>query len=191
MKWHELYKRVSDKGGKDAIFLQPTLTGLPLPLQRYDEPFLPYSRDIIQATKHQVNIYIFDLASYFRTGAAGIVALERAIAYVRNEAVTILHGPFVGTQYECLGGDASLQVDALTVLFKRDLDYYLDHPPYSAFLWTQNQETVANGGVLTSNQLKLYYDSEELSLNLITNDLLLADKTDNYIDTIREQLTRR
>lgn len=64
-------------------------------MQRYDEPFLPFGKDLIAATRDLVAGYVFDLEAYLVPGAAGIIALERTISYVPSDLVTVLHGTFV------------------------------------------------------------------------------------------------
>src|SRR5215470_3431767 len=82
-----------------AIGLAPTLEKLPLSIHRYDDPFLPYGKSIIDATHDLVCGYVFHLAAYLALGAAGAVALERTIAYVPAPLVKILHGPFASPDY--------------------------------------------------------------------------------------------
>ena len=84
-----------------ALMLSPRLAQMPLPMQRYDDPFLPFGKAIIDATRDLVCAYVFDLAAYLALGAAGAVALERTIAYAGTDdaTVTILHAPFVGAAY--------------------------------------------------------------------------------------------
>lgn len=84
-----------------AMMLSPILGRMPLPIQRHDDPFLPWGKAIIDATRDLVVAYTFDLAAYLAIGAAGAIALERTIAYANGDGktATILHGPFVGDGY--------------------------------------------------------------------------------------------
>src|SRR5689334_7364687 len=72
-----------------AISLAPTLNKLPLELQRFDDPFLPFGKAVIDATADLVCAYVFHLGPYLALGAAGAVALERTIAYVPQTAIKI------------------------------------------------------------------------------------------------------
>jgi hypothetical protein len=177
-------KNIEKRPSPKAIWLKPSLDRIPLPIQRFDEPFLPLSKAIVKATKDYVAIYIFDLASYISIGAAGIVALERAIAYTNQEAVTVLHGPFSGKNYGVLGEDISLNVDALTVTSHEDLNYYTTNPPYGAFLF--NGSHVKKGGTMNNNTLTLCYPEQaDIIIDLIDTDIILQDLTETYIDAIK------
>lgn len=65
-----------------CIGLDPQPNKLPLPATRWDEPLLPFNRAIIEATADLVCAYKPNLAFYLQWGAAGIIALERTIAYI-------------------------------------------------------------------------------------------------------------
>lgn len=100
-----------------VLWLAPQLQQMPLPMQRFDEPFLPFSKAIISATRDHVWGYAFDLAAYFALGAAGIVALERAIAFARagHDVFCALHGPFASGAFAAAVSDSALAVDAVTI----------------------------------------------------------------------------
>ncbi|MBW4435963.1 MAG: hypothetical protein KME04_02435 [Pleurocapsa minor GSE-CHR-MK-17-07R] len=97
--------------------LRPTIPMMPLPIARFDDPFLPFGKAVINVTHPFVCGYVFDLAAYFALGAAGIVALERSIAYARGfeAVVAILHVPFASGAYAIACGPLALNVDAVTV----------------------------------------------------------------------------
>jgi hypothetical protein len=103
------------------VELAPRVADLPGPIQKYDDPFLPYSRAIIEATAESVAGYWFDLAAYLALGAAGAIALERAVALVRagGAHLTVLHGPFARGDYAALAGRDALHVDAATITERR------------------------------------------------------------------------
>jgi hypothetical protein len=44
-----------------ALLLAPKLAKMPLPIARYDDPFLPFGKAIIDATRDLVCAYVFDL----------------------------------------------------------------------------------------------------------------------------------
>src|SRR5258708_558255 len=81
-----------------AIGIAPALKKLPYEIQRYDDPFLPFGKSIIDSTSDLVWGYVFHLGPYLALGAAGAKALERTIAYVPDHLVKILHGPFVSEE---------------------------------------------------------------------------------------------
>lgn len=122
------------KGSNLALWLAPRLSQLPLPIQRYDDPFLPFGKAVINATSELVAAYVFDLAAYLALGAAGAVALERTIAYVAGRAVTILHGPFVGDQYLPISDETAFNVDAVTLASPADFAAYTLRPERGAFV---------------------------------------------------------
>ncbi len=99
-----------------ALMLAPRVPLMPVPIAKYDDPFLPFGKAIIDVTHDLVCAYLFDLASYLSIGAAGAVALERTIAYAKGESVlTILHGVFSTEDYVEAAGAGGFGVDAVTV----------------------------------------------------------------------------
>lgn len=97
-----------------ALMFAPSVAKMPLPIRAHDDPFFPFGKAIIDATADRINAYIFNFASYLSLGAAGVIALERTIAYA-NDKVTILHGPFCSKEFSVLADDVSINVDAITV----------------------------------------------------------------------------
>src|SRR4051812_25649910 len=93
--------------------MSPRLTKMPLPMQRYDDPFLPFGKAIIAATQDLVCAYVFDLAAYLAIGAAGAVALERTIAFVGENNLTVLHAWFADSGY--ISAAEAFGVDAVTL----------------------------------------------------------------------------
>lgn len=109
-----------------GLLMLPRLTQLPLPIQKYDDPFLPFGKAVIDATQAVVCAYVFDVAAYLALGAAGAVALERTIAYARatRDTLTILHGPFASPHYVEAAGESGFAVDAVTVVDEGLLESY-------------------------------------------------------------------
>lgn len=108
-----------------ALVLAPRLPLMPLPFVDVDDPFLPFSKAVIDATKDGVCVYLFNCAAYLALGAAGAVALERAMAYARDDAVTVLDGAFTAGGYA--EAAAAFNADALTVRLLEEattLDHY-------------------------------------------------------------------
>ncbi len=112
--------------GDRLLYLRPVLTQMPLPIQRYDDPFLPFSKAIINATCDLVCGYLFDFAAYLTLGAAGAVALERAIAYAGADSatITILHAPLWGVDFARAMGETAFNVDAVTLVRAEDTTAY-------------------------------------------------------------------
>ena len=189
MSWNKFYKSVNDLSARrrTAIWLKPSLHRLPLPIQRHDEPFFPLSKAIVQATTSKAGLFIFDFASYLATGAAGIVALERSIAYAKDKGLSILHGPFSGTHYIVLADEISFTIDAITVTLQTDLAFYLKNPPFAPFLY--DDVTVELGGIMSDKSLRLYKpDKPMIDIPIIDSHDLLSDLTDTYLQSIKQQL---
>src|SRR5258707_9750631 len=98
-----------------AIGLAPALKRLPYESQRWDDPFLPFGKAIIDTTSDLVCAYVFHLGAYLALGAAGAVALERTIAYVPTGIVKILHGPFASNDYVTAAFEDGFGANAVTV----------------------------------------------------------------------------
>lgn len=97
--------------------LAPRVAEMPAPIQKYDDPFLPYCRAVFTATSDWVAGYVFDLAAFLALGAAGAVALERAAAVLAatQDAVSVIHGPFTRPDYAGFCGETALRTDGATV----------------------------------------------------------------------------
>ncbi|MDX1613608.1 MAG: orotidine-5'-phosphate decarboxylase [Candidatus Promineifilaceae bacterium] len=65
-----------------CVGLDPQPERLPLPAAKWDEPVLPFNKAIIDATVDLVCAYKPNLGFYLQWGAAGVIALERTIAYI-------------------------------------------------------------------------------------------------------------
>jgi orotidine-5'-phosphate decarboxylase len=74
-----------------CIGLDPQPELLPLEaVARWDEPVLPFNKAIIEATADLVCAYKPNLGFYLQWGAAGVIALERTIAYIPRHIPVIL-----------------------------------------------------------------------------------------------------
>jgi hypothetical protein len=99
MKWAQLQTQHTKHL---SLTLAPLITKMPLPMLYSDDPFLPFSKAVIDATRVHVSVYCFDLARYLALGAAGAIALERAIAYANTDRLTWLE--------VCGGGEVYVNV---------------------------------------------------------------------------------
>jgi orotidine-5'-phosphate decarboxylase len=79
-----------------CIGLDPQPDRLPLPAMKWDEPVLPFNRAIIEATADLVCAYKPNLGFHLQWGAAGIIALERTIAFIPDHIPVII---------DCKAGD--------------------------------------------------------------------------------------
>ena len=73
-----------------CIGLDPDPAKLPLPTMQWDEPVLPFNKAIVDATADLVCAFKPNLGFYLQWGAAGVVALERTIAYIPDDVPIIL-----------------------------------------------------------------------------------------------------
>lgn len=73
-----------------CIGLDPDPERLRVDALKWDEPILPFNKAIIDATADLVCAYKPNLGFYLQWGAAGVVALERTIAYVPDYIPVIL-----------------------------------------------------------------------------------------------------
>jgi len=86
---------------------------------KWDEPILPFNKAIVDATCDLVCAYKPNLGFYLQWGAAGVIALERTIAYIPKHIPIILDcktGDIGHTQAAWAAGlFDQWQVDAITV----------------------------------------------------------------------------
>ena len=102
-----------------CVGLDIVTASTPLPIQSYDEPMLPFAREIIDATKDLVCAYKPNLGFFLAEGAAGIVALERIVRYIPADIPIILDGKFgdIGNTAEAYarGAFQQFRADAVTL----------------------------------------------------------------------------
>lgn len=119
-------RNAADQSGKIArahrrstwlLEIAPRVPDLPAPIQKYDDPFLPYCRAVVSATGNFVAGYVFDLAAFLALGAAGAIALERAVAVIAAtpDTLSVIHGPFARAEFAAFVGETALRADAATV----------------------------------------------------------------------------
>ncbi|UCG24550.1 MAG: orotidine-5'-phosphate decarboxylase [Chloroflexota bacterium] len=73
-----------------CVGLDPQPERLPAPALKWDEPILPFNKAIVEATADLVCAYKPNLGFYLQWGAAGIIALERTIAYIPKDIPIII-----------------------------------------------------------------------------------------------------
>lgn len=120
MSYLEKLKTVQDKNSSWlCIGLDPSMERLRVDFRKWDEPILPYNRAIIDATADLVCAYKPNLGFYLQWGAAGMIALERTIAYIPNHIPIVIDcktGDIGHTQAAWAAGlFDEWQVDAVTV----------------------------------------------------------------------------
>ena len=102
-----------------CVGLDPQPEKLPVQALKWDEPLLPFNKAIIEATADLVCAYKPNLGFYLQWGAAGIIALERTIAYIPSHIPIIVDcktGDIGHSQAAWAAGLFDLwEVDAVTV----------------------------------------------------------------------------
>lgn len=124
-----------------CVGLDPVLERMPGPLLKYDDPFLPFLKKIVDVTADLVCAFKPNLGFFLALGAAGVIALERIIAYIPHEIPVILDGKFndIGhtAQAYARGVFDALGVDAVTVnpyLGEDSVAPFLAHADKAAFV---------------------------------------------------------
>ncbi len=171
-----------------ALMISPKLLHMPVLIQRYDDPFLPFSKAIIGATRDLVCAYLFDFAAYFSIGAAGVIAMERAIAYVigagDDRPLVILHVPIASNAYVPAVSETALAVDAVTVSDAEFASVY---------------DAALNGGVFIMNDMKAGkgrfdiqgrrleypFGGQIIEVSVLGDEAVYADQRDTFPDGVR------
>jgi orotidine-5'-phosphate decarboxylase len=119
MKYLEKLKAVQDRNQSWlCVGLDPDPSRLRVDGLKWDEPILPFNKAIIDATADLVCAYKPNLGFYLQWGAAGVIALERTIAYVPDHIPVILDcktGDIGHTQAAWASLFDTWGVDAITV----------------------------------------------------------------------------
>ncbi|MBI5669934.1 MAG: hypothetical protein HZC41_18220 [Chloroflexi bacterium] len=179
-----------------ALLLAPRLVKLPLVIQRYDDPFLPYGTAIVNATRDLVCAYVFDLAAYLGLGAAGAIALERTIAYAGGDALTVLHGPFVGSAYAALLDETSFNADAITIADAADSSAYDARTDRCAFIVRRGlpqPDELLTGAIFWQDAglFTIPYATAFLTVRLAGEDVLYAGMGEDFAEQTRAALEQR
>ncbi len=120
MNYLEKLRAVQEKNNSWlCVGLDPDPAKLRVDWLKWDEPILPFNKIIIEATADLVCAYKPNLGFYLQWGAAGMIALERTIAYIPKHIPVILDcktGDIGHTQAAWGNGlFDEWQVDAVTV----------------------------------------------------------------------------
>lgn len=170
-----------------GLVLKPRALAMPIAIQKYDDPFLPFCKAVIDATRDVVCAYVYDLAAFLSIGAAGIVALERAIAYARADGVTVtvLHSPFASDEFAEAAGETGLSVDAVTLTAAADAAPYL-----AANLGVYVVGGTSTNGVgwmdTSSGTLHLEAGDTPLIIRLVKADVVNAHRREGFEAVLRQ-----
>lgn len=183
------------RGSDLGLVIAPRLARLPLSIQRYDDPFLPFAKAVIRATRESICLYLFDLAAFMTLGAAGMIALERAIAYAASDTLTVMHGPFVGTAYAEIFNENGWNMDAVTLAYDHDLSAYLTNASKTAFVVRQTYTPPAvqvfrRGGVFWTDAHILEHETPAgmVRVRMVGEDALYISKDDDFAEQIQRHL---
>ncbi len=185
-----LENTIRERSTHAGIVLAPRVSEMPLEIARYDDPFLPYSKAVIEAVRDRICVVVFDMAAFLAIGAAGAVALERAIAFARSDGATsaVLHMPCATEAFAPAMSDAAFAVDAVTVMDER----------LSAAYAALNVATYVFGDADRGNEAT--YDAESallrhaglphLDVKLVAETVIRSARREDYLDVIRAEVER-
>lgn len=169
-----------------AIGLAPQLARMPYHISRYDDPFLPFGRTIIETTAEYASLFVFDLASYLALGAAGAIALERTIPLVPRQIPTLLHAPFTRPEFAAVAFDSPFGVDGVTLATGHIsvVSAYLRQPHKGIFVHSRS--------AMTSTQTENigFYDEHSfemggLKATWVIDPIIYASGGENFVEVIR------
>jgi orotidine-5'-phosphate decarboxylase len=117
MKFEEKLRAAQQRNNSwVCVGLDIQLSKMPLPLQRLDDPILPFAQAIIDATCDLACAFKPNLGFFLAEGAAGVIALERLMRIIPPDLPIILDAKFgdIGSTaeqyaraaFEALGADA-------------------------------------------------------------------------------------
>lgn len=143
--WEKLRHAQQQRGSWLGIALDVLTAHTPLPVQPYDEPMLPFARAIVEATADLACAYVVNPAFYLAEGAAGMVALERIVRLIPEDAVLIFDGAFAGSAHDApayaRGAFEAFRADAVTVAAcasSAALAPFLSARDKGVFFWTDS-----------------------------------------------------
>lgn len=171
-----------------ALLIVPRIEKMPYGIMRYDEPFLPFGKAIIDATEGLVCAMVFDLASYMALGAVGMVALERTIDYVPHDIVTILHGAFGSADFAVVMDENAYGVDAVTITPQIPVTRFVERSDRMAFVIDRGQPTPEGDGV---GRFWINHDLMTLGsqrLNVTNESFLYKHRGENFKAELRAEL---
>lgn len=180
----KLRQKLAHRSSNGVLWMRPHLLSMPSPIQSYDDPFLPFGKAVINVTRNLVAGYLFDLAAYLALGAAGMVALERTIAYAGDDVVRILHGPFASADYVEAVGENTLNVDAVTISEAQAANAYTQ-----ASIGVFAPFSLGLTGSYSFSEYKLRF--EDVDLDLFGDDVLYAGHGEDFADVLRATLEQR
>jgi len=183
---------VQTKGIRRGLLLRPRLPAMPLPMLRYDDPFLPFGKAILDATRDVICVAVFDLAAYMALGGAGVVALERTIHYASagGDLLTILHGPLASADYRAATADSAFAVDGVTVSDAALVTAYAAQHEAGVFYLTNAADWAGSSLSFVGERATLTVVAGDLrmTISLAGDDVIYAGRDDDFAQAARAQL---
>jgi len=193
--WQYTFNKFKNRQAQTSstlILLNPNIETLPLGIQRFDDPFLPLCREIINATQDVVTGYILDFPAFMALGAAGARALERTIGVIGFDIPKILHIGASTPAYSQVVERTAFDVDAITITNADLVNYYLTHAPYAPILLSDSDKSLREGGYwnIKTNDMGLTdIDAESLSFKVTPKTFLANHRQADFAQTIRQKVT--
>jgi len=178
------------QGGQSALFIAPRIEKMPYGIMRYDEPFLPFGKAMIDASQGLVCAFVFDLAAYMALGAVSMVALERTIDYVPRDVITILHGAFGNADFAVVMDENAYGIDAVTLATHTPITRFMERADRMAFVIDDGQpESVGDGvGRFWVNHDVMTFDGYHI--NVMDEAFLYKHQGENFTAELRAALER-
>lgn len=184
---------MDEKQSNLMLLLRPQMAKLPLPIQRYDDPYLPFSRALIETAQPLVCGIIFDMAAFLALGAAGAVAMERAIAFAGSrDLLTVLHAPFATRDYAAATSALAFAPDGVTVTDAALIPAYVLR--HQSGVWVMESGT---GGVdhsvfdvSLSRVSVAMLDHAPLILRVVGDEGVYAGSGDDFAEQMHAALVR-
>lgn len=173
-------------GGNWALSVSPKIEHLPLAIQRFDDPYLPYMRAIYQATHDIVSLYMLDFGAYLALGAAGAVALERSIDLAGLERVVVLDGAFASDRYAQVWDELAYGCDGVTLADGRYATAYEGRDDRAAFVMTDGIPDERTKPTYWTGARMLGIDT--LRVRVLPEDVLLRARSLDFEVTLREKV---
>lgn len=174
--------------------ISPYLLRMPAPVKAYDDPFLPFGKLVINATRDVVVGYVFDFPAYLAIGAAGMVALERTMAYVDSALIMVIDGQFSGAGYAHLIDEGTFNADAVILADDKDVSVYLTRPDRTAFVTCDEDfhDLSRPYGIFwrKSNQMTIQDTNRSFRLKMIGDEVIYADGTAHIAETLHNTLSQ-
>ncbi len=134
-----------------CVGLDIVVANNPLVQSTYDEPMLPFAREIIAVTKDLVCAYKPNLAFFMAEGAAGMVALERIVRLIPDDIPIIFDAKLgdIGNTAEAYarGVFEQFKADAVTIAPYMGIDSvkpFLRYPGKGAFVLARTSNANAS-----------------------------------------------